>query len=229
MKVSGRIWCILIASVIALALPGCGAGAGPQSPAAPPPPAPPASASPAEPAPESPATPAVPETPPAPPAPPAQDTPSASPAPSASAAGDIGLEGAKTAALERMGLSGDQVTWTDAEADWEHGRMEYELEFWAGQVEYDLEIDGATGAVLKEKWEDHSVTGTASDAGETAAKAAALGHLGLAESQVSALKADRELENGMVEYEVEFWVGQAEYDYTVTGDGRIVEYERENH
>ena len=154
------------------------------------------------------------------------------PAPSASsapAAGDIGLDAAKAAALERMGLSDSQVSWTETKQDRDHGRLEYELEFWAGQVEYGLDIDGADGTILKEKWEDHSVSGSADDAGEAAAKAAALGHLGLAESQVSSLRVERDPEHGLVEYEVKFWVGQSEYEYTVTGSGAIFEYQRENH
>lgn len=128
-----------------------------------------------------------------------------------------------------MGLSDSQVTWTEAKQDRDHGRLEYELEFWAGQVEYDLDIDGAAGTILKEKWEDHSVSGSADDAGEAAAKAAALGHLGLTESQVSSLRVERDLEHGLVEYEVKFWVGQSEYEYTVTGSGAILEYQLEMH
>lgn len=227
MKLSEKIFGVLIAGVILLALAGCGNRAAPQSPA--PPPAPPASETPAPPAPEPSAPP---EAPPAPPASSVSDTPPAPPAPPASsapAAGDIGLEGAKAAALERMGLSDSQVTWTEAKQDRDHGRLEYELEFWAGQVEYDLDIDGAAGTILKEKWEDHSVSGSADDAGEAAAKAAALGHLGLTESQVSSLRVERDLEHGLVEYEVKFWVGQSEYEYTVTGAGAILEYQLENH
>lgn len=227
MKQSEKIFCVLIAGVMLLALAGCGNGAAPQSPA--PPPAPPASETPAPPAPEPSAPP---EAPPAPPASSVSDAPPAPPAPSASsapAAGDIGLEGAKAAALERMGLSDSQVSWTETKQDRDHGRLEYELEFWAGQVEYDLDIDGSAGTILKEKWEDHSVSGSADDAGEAAAKAAALGHLGLAESQVSSLRVERDLEHGLVEYEVKFWVGQSEYEYTVTGSGAIIKYEMEVH
>lgn len=224
MKLTGKIWCSLLAAAVVFVLLGAGIATAFHGLTDPPAPAasqsadvPPASAS----LPEAPPSPAVPETPVAPAAP---ATPSSS-----SAQGDIGLDGAKSAALAQTGLSEDQVVWTDLEQDWEHGRFEYELEFWAGQVEYDYDIDGTTGGILKERWEDHSAAGTASDAGPAAAKTAVLSHLGIDENQTAAMKVDRELENGLVEYEIDFWVGQTEYEYTVTGDGRIVEFERENH
>lgn len=226
MKLTGKIWCALLAAAVVFVLLGAGIATAFHGLTDPPVPAasqsadvPPASTS----LPELPSSPAAPDTPAAPAA------PAAPASPSTPAQGDIGLDGAKSAAPAQAGLSEDQVAWTDLEQDWEHGRFEYELEFWAGQVEYDYSIDGTTGGILKERWEDHSAAGTTSDAGAAAAKTAVLSHLGIDESQAAAMKADRELENGLVEYEIEFWVGQTEYEYTVTGDGRIVEYEWENH
>ncbi|MCM1057168.1 MAG: PepSY domain-containing protein [Firmicutes bacterium] len=69
---------------------------------------------------------------------------------------DIGREAAQTAALAHAGLSEAEVTGMEVEQDWDDGRLEYEIEFWRGNTEYDYTIDGLTGAVLKYEQEQHS-------------------------------------------------------------------------
>ena len=50
----------------------------------------------------------------------------------------IGLEKAKQIALKDAGLSASQVSFVRAGLDWDNGRMEYEVEFWKDNVEYDF-------------------------------------------------------------------------------------------
>lgn len=61
---------------------------------------------------------------------------------------DIGAEAAKAAALRHAGLSAQQVTQLEVEADSDDGRKVYEVEFRCGETEYDYEI-AADGTVLK--------------------------------------------------------------------------------
>ncbi|MCM1192417.1 MAG: PepSY domain-containing protein [Butyrivibrio sp.] len=61
---------------------------------------------------------------------------------------DIGREAAKSAALTHAGLSETQVVGMKVEQDWDDGRLEYEVEFKSGGMEYDYTIDGVTGTVL---------------------------------------------------------------------------------
>lgn len=51
-------------------------------------------------------------------------------------------------ALTHAGLSKDQVTKLKAKLDEDDGRQEYEVEFHQDHVEYDYEIDAATGDIL---------------------------------------------------------------------------------
>ena len=60
----------------------------------------------------------------------------------------IGVEKAKTIALNDAGLSASQVTFTKAQTDWDDGRMEYDVEFRSGGIEYEYEIDAYSGAIL---------------------------------------------------------------------------------
>ena len=50
----------------------------------------------------------------------------------------IGVERAKEIALKDAGLSASQVSFVRAGLDWDNGRMEYEVEFWKDNVEYDF-------------------------------------------------------------------------------------------
>ncbi|MCI8653682.1 MAG: hypothetical protein HFF11_08335 [Angelakisella sp.] len=228
MNLTGKTIGALVAGGFAFVLLGAGLAtvlqSRPEAPVLPssalPPASPPAVTAP----PSAPAAPPASSVPPAPEATPGQPA-----SPAAHAAGDIGEAGAKAAALSQAGLQESQIAALDIDRDLENGRLEYEVEFWAGQVEYDYEIDGATGAILQEQWENHAPLAAASgDIGEAGAKAAALAHAGLSESQIAGLDIDRDLENGRVEYEVDFWAGQVKYDYEIDGaTGAILKFERD--
>ena len=60
---------------------------------------------------------------------------------------NIGIEKAKTIALNRAGLNASQVTFVKAQLDYDDGRWEYEIEFISGTWEYEFEIDAYSGAV----------------------------------------------------------------------------------
>ena len=60
----------------------------------------------------------------------------------------IGEDAAKAAALQRAGLTEDQVRWEKCELDEDGGRFSYELEFSSGQHEYECEVEAFTGEIL---------------------------------------------------------------------------------
>ena len=62
--------------------------------------------------------------------------------------GTITLEQAKTVALNNAGLTAGQVTFVKTHQDWDDGRLEYEIEFYYGAVEYEYTIDAATGRIV---------------------------------------------------------------------------------
>ena len=74
------------------------------------------------------------------------------PAPSGTAQ-DIGYAKAKSIALNHAGVSESKAYDMDIELDEEDGKLVYEVEFKSGGMEYDYEIDAATGTILQQETE----------------------------------------------------------------------------
>ena len=148
----------------------------------------------------------------------------------------IGVEAAKEAALTHAGVTSGDVVFLEADYDYEDGRMVYEVEFFAGNTEYEYDVDAATGAIVKHGREQKggSLTGGGStvqtDIGEAAAKAAAFAHAGVAEGDVRGLTVKRDFDDGRLTYELEFWAGTTEYEYEIAAaDGSVLKSKREEH
>ena len=140
--------------------------------------------------------------------------------------GDIGMEAAKSAALKHAGLS--TAVFTKAERDYDDGRWEYELEFHTDSAAYEVTVDAISGRVLDYEKENLRGGTGSTDIGAQAAKATALKHAGLSESQVRELQAEWDNENGRAVYEVEFKSGGMEYDYVIdAATGAVLDHEVE--
>ncbi len=59
-----------------------------------------------------------------------------------------GPESARAAALKKAGLKASDVTWGKIERDHDDGQLIYKGKFFYGTLEYEFEIDGATGVFL---------------------------------------------------------------------------------
>lgn len=152
---------------------------------------------------------------------------------------------AKVIALEHAGLKADEVTELRAEYDVERATPQWEVDFRSGDWEYDYEINAVTGEVLKHKKEYDPVktTAAAEKPVETTppetqpkpkkltadeAKAIALQHAGLTADQVKGLRAEYDMDDGVPEWEVEFFSGGMEYDYEIHAEtGKIISWDKE--
>ncbi|MCI8423253.1 MAG: PepSY domain-containing protein [Lawsonibacter sp.] len=141
---------------------------------------------------------------------------------------------AQEIALSHAGLSAAQVTGLKSEQDWDDGQLEYEIEFWFGSVEYEYTILAADGTILDHEMDNHGIAGSGVGTdyiGETAAKNAALSHVGLSERDTTSLRCWMDYDDGRPEcYKVEFWAGDTEYEYEIgLNDGCILKCEHETH
>ena len=102
-------------------------------------------------------------------------------------------------------------------------------------IEYDYEIDAATGAILGFDYDiEWYMTGTgtvsqsSADIGAEKAKSIALKHAGVTASDTVFLYAKLDYENGLRVYDVEFFSGNKEYDYEINAaTGDIVSFDQD--
>ena len=152
---------------------------------------------------------------------------------------DIGLEAAKATALKHAGVSVQNAVFTKSEIDHDDGVIEYEFEFIVGNIEYECKVN-ASGKVIKfetetidhddEHNETHHDTIVTSDIGEEAAKSAVFRHAGVDVANVYELEVERDIDDGRLEYEIEFKCGNMEYEYKIDGaTGAILEHEADYH
>lgn len=158
---------------------------------------------------------------------------------SANTSSYIGESAAKAAALKHAGVSESSTKYCNAWLEYDDGRPEcYEVEFMAGNTRYEYKIALTAPTVLESEQESYggsgssggqtgSGSGTSStDIGAEKAKSIALNHAGVSASQTYELKVERDMDDGVLEYEVEFKAGGMEYEYTIHGGtGQILKYE----
>ena len=148
---------------------------------------------------------------------------------------DIGAEKAKEAALSHAGVAESDTVFLIAEADYDDGRKEYEVEFYAGGTEYDYTIDAASGRVLKFdtelEWysaDDDAGYGWQNVIGKQKAQEIALADAGVAAEDALHLIVKPDWDDGVRIYEVEFYTASQEYDYEIHAEtGDILSRDRE--
>lgn len=139
--------------------------------------------------------------------------------------GDIGVEKAKEIAMSHAGVLAGSVSFVKAKLDYEDGVKIYDIEFYSGNVEYDYEINAATGAIVSfdQDIENYAIPtqpaaaptqpAAPSTISADRAKQIALSHAGV--GSASFTKVELDTDDGVRVYEVEFKVGNVEYDYDI--------------
>ena len=144
---------------------------------------------------------------------------------------DIGAEKAKEIALQHAGVSASNAVFVKAEREYDDGRLTYDVDFYAGNKEYDYEILASNGTILSydadiEGYRIPSTTSTGTDIGAEKAKEIALQHAGVSASNAVFVKAEREYDDGRLTYDVDFYAGNKEYDYEIlASNGTILSYD----
>ena len=149
------------------------------------------------------------------------------------AAKKITADEAKRIALAHAKLAEKDVTFVKVELELEdNNRYEYDVDFYSGNVEYDYEIDAVSGAILSadrdiENYVIPTQPSTAAANTQTSeisverAKQIALSHAGVGSARFKKAKLD--YENGVKVYEIEFKVGNLEYEYDINvSNGAVI-------
>lgn len=160
---------------------------------------------------------------------------SSSSGPQQTAVSYIGEAKAQEIALSHAGLDSSKVSWIFTKQDYDHGRVEYDVEFLAGNKEYDYEIDAATGDILGFDYDiewympgSDTISQSNGNIGAEKAKSIALKHSGVAASDTTFIYAKQDFENGLRVYNVEFFSGNEEFDYEIdAATGNIVSFDQD--
>lgn len=158
---------------------------------------------------------------------------------SASNADLITAAKAKEIALNHAGVAADKATFIKAELDKDDGVKKYEIEFKVENVEYEYEINATSGRIIKSekdidkdyvKAANNNQTQAASTGTITSdkAKEIALNHAGVKAADAKYIKAEYDYDDGVRKYDVEFTVGNTEYDYEINAaNGNIIKAEKD--
>ena len=151
----------------------------------------------------------------------------------------ITAEQAKSAALKHAGVNASDAIFVKAGLDWDDGKVHYEVEFYAGNTEYDYDIDAVSGAVLSydREWDDFSLkgnqnTGSSTGTGSTSqsnliteekAKEIALAK---APAGATVVKCKLDRDDGRYVYEIEMRSGYMEYECDINAvTGVIIDWD----
>ena len=145
----------------------------------------------------------------------------------------ISADKAKKIALGDAKLAEKDVTFVKVELELEDNRLVYDVEFYSGNVEYDYDIDAVSGAIVSadKDIENYVIPAQPSTEAPTKAQASeipvekakqiALSHAGVTSARFTKAKTD--YENGLKVYEIEFKVGNMEYEYDINvSNGAII-------
>lgn len=142
----------------------------------------------------------------------------------------IGMQAALEAAAQYAGLTTADITDADVDPELDENPAHYEVEFQvSGKGELEYKVEAYTGQVLtgQANVQPSTPVNPSGDIGMEAAKSAALKHAGLSTAVFT--KAERDYDDGRLEYELEFHTDSAAYEVTVdAATGRVLDYEKEN-
>ena len=157
----------------------------------------------------------------------------------ASQAEFIGLDAAKSIALENAGVTQADAQFSTTGLDRRDGTDFYAVDFTANGQSYEYDIDAITGAIITgpaaaapgSAAPEASPSPSVGSEGVTAdqAKEIALNHAGLTADQVTFIRAQLEWDDGRQVYDVEFYDGSyTEYDYEIeVSTGTILSYDHD--
>lgn len=142
----------------------------------------------------------------------------------------INAQKARSIAFEHAGVAAENVTDFEIDLDRKNGVTVYEVEFRAGDTEYDYVINAQTGEVVSFKKKREAASTPEQKAEITPAKAGeiAFEHAGVSRGEAADYRSKLENEDGLWVYEIEFHVGKTEYEYEIDAEtGRIISAEKE--
>ncbi len=151
-------------------------------------------------------------------------------------AADISAQQAKAIALQDAGYKEADVAFIRAGVDYDNGVKEYDVEFLVkgadAYLEFDYEVRAADGKILSKDRDVENINPAvvgSGDIGKDAALEAAYAAFGFSAAEVRLIKAQKDRDDGVVYYEVEF-IENYDCKYScdvLAASGKVVDIERD--
>lgn len=172
---------------------------------------------------------------------PTQNAAVPTPAPQATQ-GELTAQQAEAIALADAQLTLEEVTLRPTKLDRDDGIPHWEVEFIHGDWEYDYDIHAQTGSILERSKDYEPKKQTPATPEQPAAteppaeeitaekaKSIALAHAALDAGQVTHLRAEKDRDDGVWVYDVEFHHAGLEYEYEIHAQtGKILSFEKDD-
>lgn len=121
-----------------------------------------------------------------------------------------------------------EVEYLTVKPEWQHGRLEYIVRFQEQENQYSFTVLGANGEVL-----DHEISqidpNAVTDLGQSSIQDIAFADAGVKRSELSSSTFQRNQIDGVMVYEMTFWLGNREYFYQISGTGLILQSSYEDY
>ena len=156
----------------------------------------------------------------------------------------IGMDKGVNVALQDAGFKAENVSNLSAHYDTEDGTSVYEVSFTANGFDYEYVIKASNGKILEadrdavkesmskdakaEKPAKSDTTSSGDGISLKEAKNIALKHAGISSSAATFVKTEKDYEDGIQVFEIEFYSGNTEYDYEIrVSNGEIISYDKD--
>ncbi len=147
--------------------------------------------------------------------------------------GYISVEDAKQKALDDAGVKAENAVFLKAYYDSDDIVPHYDVKFEANGYEYEYEVRASDGSILekdvdKERKSVNSTPASDEYISEAKAKSIAFDHAGIKAADVKFSKAELDRDDLIVHYDVEFVVGNFEYEYEINAEsGKVIASDKE--
>ena len=131
------------------------------------------------------------------------------------AANMITIEEAKQIAFAQAGVTADQVLLTKSHLDRDDGRTVYDIEFYVGSTEYDLDIDAYTGKITEFETENKNRDFSKENITEDEAKLIATAYVNKKIEDVAFTKCHLDRDDGRTVFEMKFVADGMEYEFDI--------------
>ncbi len=150
-------------------------------------------------------------------------------------AAPITVENAKQIALRHANINKNEISHMKIDQEYDDGIMQFEIEFWKNNIEYEYKININTGEILEYSQEHNRTEFTPISPNQDflttdEVKQIAVNHAGAKDSEVRFVKISQEFKYGYSSYELKFWHGYIEYKYEIdAANGDILEFSVKNY